>query len=285
MGRVIAIVSGKGGVGKTTITAELGIALAKRNQKVCVIDADVAMANLSLLLNMQGSPITLHDVLLGESNVQDAIYDGPQGLKLIPSGLSLENFRRVDPERLAGIVESISNQFDFVLLDCPAGIEKGVLAAIASADEVLLVTMPTSPAIADVLKAKITAQRLNVKVIGVIVNFVRQEKGEIKFDDIQKLLELPIFGLVPYDPEIRRTFMYEKLAPLMIREPGSPAAVAIQKTAAKLAGLPVKIDEGKKQGFFSRLFGIFRRKKKSDETVIASKNAKIDSKKNARSVR
>ncbi len=282
MGRVIAIVSGKGGVGKTTITAELGIALAKRNQKVCVIDADVAMANLSLLLNMQGSPITLHDVLLGESNVQDSIYDGPQGLKLIPSGLSLENYRRVDPERLSGVVESISNQFDFVLLDCPAGIEKGVLAAIAAADEVLLVTMPTSPAIADVLKAKISAQRLNVKVIGVIVNFVRGEKGEIRFDDIQKLLELPVFGLVPYDAEIRRTFMYEKLAPLMIRAPGSPAAVAIQKTAAKLAGLPVKIDEGKKPSLLARIFGMFRKKEKLDKAGKIDKNAKVDAKKNLR---
>ncbi len=266
MGRVIAIVSGKGGVGKTTVTAELGIALAKRNQKVCVIDADVAMANLSLLLNMQGSPITLHDVLLGESSIQDAIYDGPEGLKLIPSGLSLENYRRVDPERLSSIVESIASQFDFILLDCPAGIEKGVIAAIAASDEVLLVTMPTSPSIADVLKAKITAQRLNVKVIGVIVNFVRNEKGEIRFDEIQKLLELPVFGLVPYDSEVRRSFMQEKIAPVMIRMPGSPAAIAIQKTAAKLAGLPVKIDQGApKKGFFAKLFGIFKSKPKNSE--------------------
>ncbi|MBI2598575.1 MAG: AAA family ATPase [Candidatus Diapherotrites archaeon] len=260
MGRVIAILSGKGGVGKTTITAELGIALAKRNQKVCVVDADVAMANLSLLLNMQGSPITLHDVLLGESSVQDAIYDGPMGLKLIPSGLSIENYRRVDPERLSSVIESISNQFDFILLDCPAGIEKSVMAAIAAADEVLLVTMPNSPSIADALKAKITAQRLNVKIIGVIVNFVRHEKGEIKFDDIQKILELPVFGLVPYDQEIRRSFMFEKISPLMVRNPGSPAALSIQKTAAKLAGLSVKIDEGEKRGILARIFGIFKKK-------------------------
>ncbi|HZX34606.1 MAG TPA: P-loop NTPase, partial [archaeon] len=71
MGRIIALVSGKGGVGKTTITANLGIALAKRDLNVCLIDADIAMANLSLILNMQNSPITLHDVLLGEAGMQD----------------------------------------------------------------------------------------------------------------------------------------------------------------------------------------------------------------------
>jgi len=268
LGRVIAIVSGKGGVGKTTITAELGIALAKRNQKVCVIDADIAMANLSLLLNMQGSPITLHDVLLGESSIQDAIYDGPKGVKLIPSGLSLENYRRVDAERLSSVIELISSQFDFVLLDGPAGIDKGVIATVAAADEVLLVTMPTSPSIADVLKAKITAQRLNVKVIGVIVNFVRHEKGEISFDDIQKLLELPVFGLIPYDPEVRRSFMQEKIAPVMLRNPGSPAAIAIQKTAAKIAGLSVKIDEGgKNRGIIARILSIFKKKPKHEKKV------------------
>src|SRR3989338_8722844 len=108
MGRSIAIVSGKGGVGKTSICANLGIALAQRGVSVCLVDADIAMANLSLLLGMQSSPITLHDVLLGEAGVQDAIYDGPKGVKFVPSGLSLENYRRVDSERLAKVVTSIA---------------------------------------------------------------------------------------------------------------------------------------------------------------------------------
>src|SRR3989344_3148945 len=128
MSRVIALASGKGGVGKTTITANLGIALAQRGQRVLLIDADIAMANLSLILGMHSSPITLHDVLLGEASIQDAIYDGPAGIAFIPSGLSLESYRRVDSERLEQVVESIKDQFDFILLDAPAGIEKNVTA-------------------------------------------------------------------------------------------------------------------------------------------------------------
>ncbi len=276
MGRVIAIVSGKGGVGKTTITANLGIALAKRGLNVCLIDADIAMANLSLLLNMQNSPITLHDVLLGEANIQDSIYDGPANIKFIPSGLSLENYRRVDSERLQSVIESIKGQFDFVLLDCAAGIEKNVLAAMAASDEVLLIATPTSPSIADVLKAKITAQRLGSKPIGVIMNFVRREKGEISKDDVMKMLELPVLATVPYDDEFRKSFMQETVTPVMIRMPGTPGAVELQKAASKLAGLTMQVDEGRKQGFFSKffggIFGIFRKKPKiKKEDIIGKK--------------
>ncbi len=267
MGRVIALVSGKGGVGKTTITANLGIALAKRGMSVCMIDADIAMANLSLLLNMQNSPITLHDVLLGEASIDDALYDGPAGIKFIPSGLSLENYRRVDPERLQAVIDTIKPRFDFILLDCAAGIERTVMAAISASDEVLLIAMPTSPSIADVLKAKITSQRLGSKPLGVIINFYRQEKGEIKKEDVMKLLELPVIVTIPFDDEMRKSFMQENLAPVVMTKPGTPAAVAIQVAAAKLAGLPVQAEQqqvgGFLSGFFGKLFGIFRGKPKT----------------------
>ena len=267
MGRVISLVSGKGGVGKTTITANLGIALAKRGMSVCLIDADIAMANLSLLLNMQNSPITLHDVLLGEAAVEDALYDGPVGIKFIPSGLSLENYRRVDPERLQAIIDSIKPRFDFILMDCAAGIERTVMAAVSASDEVLLIAMPTSPSIADVLKAKITSQRLGAKPLGVIVNFYRQEKGEIKKEDIMKLLELPVIATIPYDDEMRKSFMQDSLSPVIISRPNTPGAVAIQVAAAKLAGIPVQVGQEHGKGgflsaFFSKLFSAFKPKQK-----------------------
>jgi len=117
MTRIITLASGKGGVGKTSITANIGIALAQQGQRVLLVDADVAMANLSLLLGMQSSPITLHDVLLGEANSQDSIYDGPEGINFIPSGLSLESYKRVDSERLEAIISEVASNYDYVLLD------------------------------------------------------------------------------------------------------------------------------------------------------------------------
>jgi len=273
LGRVITLVSGKGGVGKTSITANLGIALAKRGISVLLIDADVAMANLSLMLGMHSSPISLHDVLLGEADVEDAIYDGPAGVKFIPSGLSLEGYRRVDSERLQSIVNSLQKQYDFILLDAPAGIEKNVASAIAAADEALLVTMPNTLSLTDAIKIKLLAERLDVKPLGIIVNFIMGEKGELRDYEISKLLdELPIYGLVPYDDEMRRSFMQKTPHPVVLRKPSSKSAVAIQQLAAKLSGTPISIGSRKKerqilgaakpkQGIFARIIGMFKKGK------------------------
>lgn len=260
MGRVITIASGKGGTGKTTVTANLGINLARQGKKVLLIDADVAMANLSLILGMQSSPITLHDVLLGEAQVHDAIYDGPEGIHFIPSGLSLDNYKRVDSERLTGIVNQLEDSYDFILLDAAAGIEKNVLSALSSSQETIIVTMPTSPAIADALKTKIVAQRLKSKVGGVIINFVMNEKGEISKQECSSILELPVFGSVPFDSEVRKSFMQQKVYPVSIRMPSSPAAKEFAKIASKLTGIKIEEVKEKKQGFLSRILSKFKRK-------------------------
>jgi len=266
VGRIIAFASGKGGVGKTSVTANIGIALARRGKSVCLVDGDVAMANLSLLLGMQSSPITLHDVLLGEATIHDAIYDGPVGIKFVPSGLSLENYRRVDPERLESVVALLKDEFDYILIDTPPGIERSVLACLSAAEEVFLLTTPTSPSIADVLKTKIVTERLGSKPIGVIVNFVFGDKGEVSADDIMKMLELPCYGSIPYDDEMRKSFMQEKVAPVMLRVPNSPSAKAIERIAAKIAGLPTEAEQAAKPrtgiaSIFKSLFAIFSKKK------------------------
>lgn len=258
MTRVITIASGKGGVGKTTLTANLGIALTRLGYRVCLLDADVAMANLSLLLGMHSSPITLHDVLLGEASVQDAIYEGPEGVKFVPSGLSLENYRRVDTERLGPIVQSIAPLFDFVLLDAPAGIEKNVLSALAAGEEILLVTQPTSASIADVLKIKITAQRLGSKPIGIVLNFVMREKGEVSEDEVSKMLELPVIGIIPFDDEVRRSFMQEKVSPVIVRKPSAPSSQAITRAAMRLTGKSVESVAEEKAGLIQSLLNSLR---------------------------
>jgi len=262
MGRSITFASGKGGVGKTTLTVNIGIALAMAGQRVLMVDADIAMANLSLLLQMQNSPITLHEVLIGEASVEDAIYSGPKGVDLIPSGLSLESYRNADSERLKGVIEAVEDSYDFVLLDAPAGIERNVMSALGSSKQVLLVTMPNSPSLADALKTKMVAERLLSKPFGVMLNMVRGEKGELTRDEIMKMLELPCYGVIPYDPEVRKTFISKDSKPVILRKPNSPAGKAFQLAAAKLCGQSVKFDEVQKQSFLSRLLSIFKRKPK-----------------------
>ena len=263
MGRSITIASGKGGVGKTTLTANIGLALAMSGQKVLLVDADIAMANLSLLLKMQNSPITLHEVLMGEAGIEDAIYQGPKGVDLVPSGLSLESYRKVDSERLKSVIQSLEDHYDFILLDAPAGIERNVLASLSAVKQVLIVTTPNSPSIADALKTKIVAQRLNAKPFGFILNMVREEKGELKREEVSKILELPCYGIVPWDNEVRKTFVQKDSKPVILRKPDSPAAKAIKKTALKLGGAKVEIkgEKGGREFFLTRILKkIFRRK-------------------------
>src|SRR5690606_6478266 len=124
MTRVISVASGKGGVGKTTITANLGVALATYGEEVIVLDADVAMANLELILGMEGKSITLQDVLSGEATIDEAIYEGPGGVKIVPAGISLEGLRKVKLDRLEEALEVLIEDADILLIDAPAGLEK-----------------------------------------------------------------------------------------------------------------------------------------------------------------
>ena len=142
MVRTITIASGKGGTGKTTIAANLAIALADIGIKVCVLDADIEMANLELILGMENKRITLLDVLADRADIKDAIYIGPKSVLVIPSGISLEKLRNVDPEKLKDAIKKIIDVAEIFIIDAPAGIGKDTLIAISSARECLLVVNP-----------------------------------------------------------------------------------------------------------------------------------------------
>jgi len=260
MGEIITIASGKGGVGKTTLTANLGIALSEIGFKVLLIDADIAMSNLSLLVGLENPPITLHDVLLGSSSAHDAIYDGPGKIKIIPSGLSISNYQRVDVERLVSVVKNLITDFDYILIDAPAGIDKNVISAISASTQVLLITEPTSPSVADVFKVKIVCERLNQKVRGVVVNKVSEIKGEISEKEIMKMLEIPSYGTIPYSAEVRESFLLKKIKPLLIHNPNSTSANAFRYIARRLSGREVNIKEEKKGGFLDFIKRLFSKK-------------------------
>jgi septum site-determining protein MinD len=170
----------------------------------------------------------------------------------------LENYKRLDSERLANVIAEISEEYDYILLDAAAGIEKQVISAISAAQETLLVTMANSPSLADAAKTREVAQRLGSKVIGVVVNFVRREKGEIPQQEIANFLEVPIYGMVPDDAEVRQSFLQESFGPVVARSPNSPGAQEFQRIASRLTGLKLKEekpkDSGFKKGLFSKLF-------------------------------
>ncbi len=251
--RVYAIASGKGGTGKTTTTLNLGTSLAMLGKKTVVIDADIGMANLGLLLGLEKSKITLHEVLSGEAEVKDAVYNGPSGLKVVPSGLSLKGFQKCNPDKLKQVVSSLVDGMDYILLDVPAGISRDGIVPLAVADRVLLVVNPELSSMADALKTKTLTELLGKQVEGVILNRTELEKTEINRNKVQELLGMQVLEMIPEDVNVRRAAAFK--IPVVVRNPASPASIAFRRLAAKIAGekfteADVKLVSGR---FFDRL--------------------------------
>jgi septum site-determining protein MinD len=254
-GRSIVFASGKGGTGKTTTVANLGVALAQFGKEVILLDADITMANLSLVLGMEDIPITLHDVLAREADLKDAIYEGPAGVKVIPGGLSLEKIKKAKPERLRELMREIGQMADFILIDAPAGLEMTSVTALLIGKELIIVTNPEISAITDSLKTKLIAEKLGTLPLGAILNRVTNEKTELTQEEIEAILEVPVLTMIPEDPEVKRASAYG--VPLVIKNPTSPAAIAIKQLAAKLAGIKWQAPEPESpiKRVFKALFG------------------------------
>lgn len=251
MTRVITVASGKGGVGKTTITANLGVALSTYGERVVVLDADIAMANLELILGMEGKSVTLHDVLAGNASIEDAVHEGPNGVRVVPAGISLEGLRNVKLDRLEDALAYLIEDTDILLIDAPAGLEKDAVAALAAADELLLVTTPEVPSISDALKTKIVASKLDINIIGVVINREQYDKTFLSVEEVETILEVPVIAVIPDDPEVSRAAAFGE--PIVIKNPKSPASNALMKLAADLIGEEYQPIEPDKQGVIAKL--------------------------------
>ena len=251
MTRVITVASGKGGVGKTTITANLGVALSTYGERVVVLDADIAMANLELILGMEGKSVTLHDVLAGNASIEDAVYEGPNGVRVVPAGISLKGLRNVKLDRLEDALAYLIEDTDILLIDAPAGLEKDAVAALAAADELLLVTTPEVPSISDALKTKIVASKLGINIIGVVINREQYDKTFLSVEEIETILEVPVIAVIPDDPEVSRAAAFGE--PIVIKNPKSPASNSLMKLAADLIGEDYQPIEPDKQGVIAKL--------------------------------
>lgn len=249
----ITVASGKGGVGKTTITANLGVALAQFGKDVTILDADIEMANLALLFSMDEMQVTLHNVLAGEASIREAIYSGPGGVKIIPSGISLDGLRKADPDVLENVLDEVVNQTEILLIDAPAGLGKSAITALAVSQELLLVVNPEISSMADALKTKIVGKKLGIHVLGAVLNRVGNEKTDLTKEEVETILETNVVAIVPEDREVKRSSAAG--VPLVIRAPNSPAAIAIKKLAADLIGEKYIPPKPPKESFVKRFIG------------------------------
>ena len=238
MVEVFAVASGKGGTGKTTSALALGMALAERYD-VTVVDADTGMANLLFHAGLADADTTLHDLLLGDADarVADATYER-FGLRIVPCGTDLGDFRAADPTRLRDVVATLAADTDVLLLDSPATLaSRRAVLPIVLADRVVLVTQPTVPALSDALKVQEYAASYDTDVAGVVYNRVRDEAGvERVAAQSERYFDGPVLGSVPEDDAARHARRAGE--PLLAHAPDSPAAAAYRRIAAELAVKP-----------------------------------------------
>lgn len=234
MTRIICCTSAKGGVGKTTVVSNLAAALCDFGENTIAMDANLTTPNLGLHVGMHLAPKTLHHVLKGKFSLRSAIYSHPYGFKIIPASINLNDLRNVDVTRLPEVTFSLLGKADYILLDSAAGIGKEALSALSAADEVLIITNPTYPAVTDALKILKIAENTNIKPIGAIVNRIKNKDYELSALQIQEILGIPVVANIPEDPNVEMAIQQKKL--LYEFSPSSPAAIEIKRLAAYLTG-------------------------------------------------
>ncbi len=244
MSRVIVITSGKGGVGKTTLTANLGTALARMGRSVVVVDADFGLRNLDLLLGLENRVVyTALDVIAGDCRLEQALVKDKRtpNLSLLPAAQS-RNKTAVKPEQMRELVEKLASSHDYVLIDCPAGIEQGFRNAIAGANEAIIVTTPEVSAVRDADRVVGLLEAAQIQPTRLIVNRLRPEmvaaSQMMSVDDVVEVLAIPLVGIVPEDREV--IVSTNKGEPLVLAANPPLAAQAFQRIARRLEGETVE---------------------------------------------
>lgn len=208
MCEVIVVTSGKGGVGKTTTSANVGTGLAMLGKKVALIDTDIGLRNLDVVMGLENRIVyNLVDVIEGHCRVKQALIKDKRypGLYLMPSAQTKDK-TAVNPEQMRDMVETLREQFDYIILDCPAGIEQGFQNAIAGADRAILVTTPEVSAIRDADRIIGLLEANEFKQIDLVINRIRPEmmkRGEMmSIADVVDILSIPLLGVVPDDESV-----------------------------------------------------------------------------------
>jgi septum site-determining protein MinD len=256
-GRAIVVTSGKGGVGKTTTTANVGAALGATGASVALVDADVGLRNLDIVLGLEAR-VRHHvlDVLEGLADLDDALVSDKRvpTMKLLAASQTREK-DDVDTNAFRALIERLRERFDYVLIDCPAGIETGFQNAIVAADEAIIVCTPEVSAVRDADRVVgLLGDRTSIRLI---VNRLRPSlvrRGKmLSVDDVNAILRLPLLGVIADEPGV--IVSTNRGEPLAL-DAASPTGAAYRKIAARIAGTDTSTpDIPREPTFFEKLFG------------------------------
>ncbi|HEY9796339.1 MAG TPA: septum site-determining protein MinD [Leptolyngbyaceae cyanobacterium] len=240
MSRIIVVTSGKGGVGKTTVTANLGMAIARLGRQVALVDADFGLRNLDLLLGLENRVVyTAIEVLAGQCRLEQALVKDKrqEGVVLLPAAQNRTK-EAVSPDQMKKLVGALAQKYEYILVDCPAGIEMGFQNAIAAAKEALIVTTPEIAAVRDADRVVGLLEAQGIKRIHLIVNRLKpamvQAEQMMSVQDVQEILAIPLIGVIPDDERV--IVSSNRGEPLVLADNVSLPGIAITNIARRLEG-------------------------------------------------
>ena len=261
MGEVIVVTSGKGGVGKTTTTANVGTGLAKLGMKVVLIDTDIGLRNLDVVMGLENRIVyNLVDVIEGNCKINQAFIKvkGYENFYLLPSAQTRDK-TSVTPEQMKELTDRLKESFDYVLIDCPAGIEQGFKNAIAGATRALVVTTPEVSAVRDADRIIGLLEAHEIGRMEIILNRVRADlvrKGEMMTpNDVVDILAVPLIGIIPDDEQV--VISTNQGEPLV--ETMSASGKAYRNISLRITGKEVPLEMTKSISFWTRVTGIFQK--------------------------
>ncbi len=258
--RVIAVTSGKGGVGKTNLALGLAIILAKAGYRVMLMDGDMGMADVDVVLGLSPE-YNLSHVVRGEKDLSEIMTEGPYGLKIIPGGSGIEEFANLDPLTLMRVFKEVTlldQTMDYLFIDTGAGISKKVMPYLLSSREILLVTTPEPTALADAYSLiKVFHRNHGQGKLKMIVNMAKNKQDGYS---AARRLQNAARSFLDLDPEFLGNVSYDlavhdavsRHMPYVIASPNSPAALDTLKIASDLGGLPLEPPSGA-ESFFNNV--------------------------------
>lgn len=262
MSEIIVVTSGKGGVGKTTVTANIGLGLAKLNKKVVVVDTDIGLRNLDVVLGLENRIVyNLIDVIEGSCRMKQALIRDKQcdTLYLLPSAQTKDK-TAITPEQMVKLTQDLAEEFDYIILDCPAGIEQGFKNAIAGAHRAIVVTTPEVSAIRDADRIIGLLQANEMPRIELIINRLRTDmvkRGEMmSVEDVTEILAVDLLGAVPDDEAVVIATNQGEL----LCGKDSLSGKALENICRRIVGEEVPLlDFHTKKGVWKRFTGMFRK--------------------------
>ena len=263
MGEVIVVTSGKGGVGKTTTTANIGTGLAKLGKSVVLIDTDIGLRNLDVVMGLENRIVyNLVDVIEGQCRIKQALIKDKRNpnLYLLPSAQTKDK-TAVSPEQMKKLADELKEEFDYIIMDCPAGIEQGFQNAIAGATRALIVTTPEVSAVRDADRIIGLLEAAEMKQKHLIVNRLRPDMVKrddmLSSEDVVDILRVDLIGVVPDDENI--VISTNKGEPLVGTD--TMAGKAYMNISRRITGEDVPwLDLYSKNGIFGKLFSKFKKK-------------------------